>query len=98
MPNEPNLILIQNMRDAIIAIDQVFGEGYAKANPVLVAAYMQADMTSTWGWYIQEQLKNVTDALIETQTQTQKKIEELTSVLGEAFLPDDIRLAIPSNS
>lgn len=30
------------MRDAVESIDKQFGDGYAKANPVLVAAFIQA--------------------------------------------------------
>lgn len=39
------------MRAAIKSIDETFGEGYAKANPVLVAAFMQtvaADLAAAY--------------------------------------------------
>ena len=59
----------QYMSEAISEIDVLFGDGYAKQNPVLVAAFMQA-ATTDLGATVQakvlgEALEKIGDALEE---------------------------------
>ena len=55
------------MSHAVVDIDSIFGEGYAKANPALVAAYMQTsalDFLAAFGLQgIAESIDRVSEAL-----------------------------------
>jgi hypothetical protein len=65
------------LKQAVIGIDAQFGDGFAKANPSLVAAYLQAGVTMSY---------SLGEGIIEAAAnKIAESIEDLATAISDAF-------------